>query len=87
MLAPLLPLDLLFLDIGGFRHDPGRELVLAGRLLRPGGLLVMDAAASQGAGPDSVRDRLTADDGFLATELLTTPRTAVLVAARIEPRL
>lgn len=86
MLAPLLPFDLLFLDGGGHKRDAPTELRLARRLLRPGGLLVIDDMTPGFRGPDPVRDHLTPEEGFVACELLTTPRTALIVAARVEPR-
>lgn len=72
------PFGLVFAD-GGRPLD--WEAILA--LLAPGGILVKDdltpGARLDG---DSVREFLLRDPRLVATEILTTPRTAVIVAVR-----
>jgi len=76
------PFGLLFLDAGGFKHDPaeGNDLVL--ELLERGGLLVMDDLTPGRPGFDPVRTWAFEHPELEAAEILTTPRTSALVLAR-----
>ena len=73
------PFDLLFFD-GGTR---GGTLDLAISLLAPGGVLVKDdltpGAPMEG---DPVREAFLRDPRLVATEILTTPTAAAIVAVR-----
>jgi predicted O-methyltransferase YrrM len=81
-LPPRAPFELVFLDAGGWKDDPFGKGQLALDLLGPGGLLVKDDMTPGHAGPDPVRDWLFGHPGLLATEILTTPSTAVILAVR-----
>ncbi len=74
------PFDLVFFD-GGTR---GHTLDLAISLLAPGGMLVKDdlvpGAPVEG---DAVREALLRDPRLVATEILTTPGAAAIVATRL----
>jgi predicted O-methyltransferase YrrM len=79
VLPPRGPFDLLFFD-GGTRGD---TLDLAISLLAPGGMLVKDdltpGAPVEG---DPVREAFLRDPRLVATEILTTPTAAAIVAVR-----
>lgn len=86
-LLPHGPFDLLFVDGGGAKRD-GAEAVLAA--LRPGGIAVLDDLWPAGleppesrGQPDPVRQFWLNDSRLVATELLTGPRMAVIVATRV----
>ncbi len=72
------PFDLVFLDSGDARTDPAVAALVA-----PGGFVVKDDLAPAPAAPDPVRDFWTTHPEFVAAEVLTTPDTAVLLAARM----
>ena len=72
------PFDLVFLDSGDARTDPAVV-----RLVARGGLVVKDDLTPGWEGPDPVREFWTTQPGFVATEVLTTPTSAVLIAARV----
>lgn len=74
------PFELLFFDGGHWKHDPERELPLALDLLSQNGLLVVDDMTPARTGPDPVRAFLF--EHLLAAEILTTPQTAAIVAAK-----
>ncbi|HEX5505395.1 MAG TPA: class I SAM-dependent methyltransferase [Thermomicrobiales bacterium] len=86
-LLPHGPFALLFADGGKAKQHEPDALVAA---LRPGGLLVLDdltpvdqwPAAWRGK-PDPVREFWLNDPRLAATELLVSPRMAVIVAARL----
>ncbi len=81
------PFDLLFVDASPAKYDEPAVVVEA---LRPGGLVVLDdltpeeywPAEWQGR-PDVVREFWLNDARLRATEVLTTPRTVAILAARI----
>jgi predicted O-methyltransferase YrrM len=81
-LPPRGPFELVFLDGGGWKHDPFTLGPLGIDLLAPGGLLVADDMTPGRPGPDPVRDFLFGHPELVAVEILTTPATAALVAAR-----
>jgi predicted O-methyltransferase YrrM len=72
------PFDFLFFDAG--RLDEAPDVV---DLLAPGGLLVKDDLTPGRPRPDPVRDLLFGHPELVAVEILTTPRTAAVVAARV----
>jgi predicted O-methyltransferase YrrM len=71
------PFELLFFD--GGRLDQAPDAV---DLLAPGGLLVKDDLSPDWEGPDPVRELLFGHPQLVAVEILTTPSTAAVVAAR-----
>lgn len=85
LLLPHGPFDLLFADTPAKRDEP--EVLLAA--LRPGGVLVFDDLTPEIHWPpawrgqrDPVRDFWLNDPRLHATELLTTPTSAVILATR-----
>ncbi len=85
-LLPYGPFDLLFADTPTKRDEP-KALLAA---LRPGGMLVLDDLTPEEhwppawrGQPDPVRDFWLNDPRLRATELLTTPTSAVIVATRL----
>lgn len=77
-LSPHGPFDFLFVDVHEAKADP-RVLDLA----EPGALFVLDDLTPGHPGPDPVREFWLGDPRLAATELLTTPATAAIVAARL----
>ena len=77
LLPPRAPFDLVFLDGGRSKADPA-----ALGLVAPGGLLVMDDLTPDRPGPDPVRELWLSNPAVAAVEILTTPATAAIVAAR-----
>ena len=76
------PFDLVFLDSGDARTDPSVVDLVA-----PGGLVVKDDLTPGWKGRDPVREFWTTQPGFVTAEVLTTPTSSMLIAARIdEPR-
>jgi len=71
------PFDLLFVDGGRAKWD-GETVV---SLLAPGGIAVIDDL-TPGREPDPVREFWLHDPRLAAVELLTTPGSAAIVAAR-----
>ncbi len=71
------PFELLFFDGGRFAESAD-----AIDLVAPGGLLVKDDLTPGRPGPDPVRELLFGDRRLTAVEILTTPATAAVVAAR-----
>ena len=85
-LLPHGPFDMLFVDGGGGKRE-GQEEVLGA--LRPGGLVVLDDLWPEGMAPpeprgqpDPVREFWLNDPRLAATEILTGPRMAVILATR-----
>ena len=74
------PFELLFLDSGDWKEEPYRQLALD--LVEPGGLLVKDDLTPGFPGPDPVREWFFGHPDLTATEILTTPDTAAIIAAR-----
>jgi predicted O-methyltransferase YrrM len=75
------PFDLLFYDGGGKQH-PDRDGQQVVDLLAPGGLVVMDDLTPARAGPDPVREFWLGHSELVATEILTTPSTAAILASK-----
>ncbi len=71
------PFDFIFFDAGLIHESP--EIV---DLLAPGGLLVKDDLTPDWPAADPVRDFLFNDPRLVTVEILTTPETAAIVAAR-----
>jgi predicted O-methyltransferase YrrM len=76
------PFELLFLDGGSWKLDPQGQGSVAVGLLAAGGLLVKDDLTPGWPGPDPVRDFLFGRPELTAVEILTTPETAGIIAAR-----
>jgi predicted O-methyltransferase YrrM len=72
------PFDLLFFD--GGRFDEAAEAI---DLVAIGGLIVKDDLTPDWQGTDPVRELLFDNPKLLAVELLTTPRTAMVLAVRL----
>jgi predicted O-methyltransferase YrrM len=82
LMPPEAPFDLLFYDGGGKRHpEVDGEHVIS--LLAPGGTVVLDDLTPGRPGPDAVREFWLEHRRLAATELLTTPETAVILAIRL----
>jgi predicted O-methyltransferase YrrM len=71
------PFDFLFFDAGRLHQSPD-----AVDLLAPGGLLLKDDLSPDWPGPDPVRGLLFGHPDLVAVEILTTPRTAAVLAVR-----
>ena len=72
------PFDFLFFDAGKIDESP--EVI---ELLAPGGLLVKDdLTPGRAIEGDPVRELLFTHPNLVAAEILTTPQTAAIVAAR-----
>jgi predicted O-methyltransferase YrrM len=72
------PFELVFVDGGGAKTDPATF-----HLVEPGGIYFMDDFTPDRPGPDPVRELWQAREDVVVTEILTTPTTAALVAARV----
>jgi predicted O-methyltransferase YrrM len=75
------PFDLLFYD-GGGKQNPERDGQQVVDLLAPGGLVVMDDLTPGRPGPDPVRGFWLRHSELVGTEILTTPTTAAILAAK-----
>jgi predicted O-methyltransferase YrrM len=82
VMPPEAPFDLMFYD-GGGKQSPERDGKQVVGLLAPGGTVVLDDLTPGRPGPDPVRDFWLEHPALAATELLTTPSTAAIVATRI----
>ncbi|HMI29627.1 MAG TPA: hypothetical protein VK490_07945 [Gaiellaceae bacterium] len=71
------PFELVFFDAGG-----AEESQAAIDLLTPNGLFVKDDLTPNRPGPDPVRKFLLEHPQLVAVEILTTPSTAAIVAAK-----
>jgi len=87
-ILPYGPFDLLFVDASPAKRDEPETLVQA---LKPGGLVVLDDLTPEEdwppawhGRPDPVREFWLDDARVSATEMLTTPRTAAILATRID---
>ena len=76
------PFELLFLDAGGFKHDPDGSSDLVFGLLTRGGLLVMDDMTPDSPGFDPVRGWAHSHSGLKAAEVLTTLDTSAMLVVR-----
>jgi predicted O-methyltransferase YrrM len=80
LLPERAPFELLFLDSGDWKEDPHRQQAFG--LVKPGGLLFKDDMTPGFPGPDPVREWFFGHPDLIASEILTTPETAAIVAAR-----
>jgi predicted O-methyltransferase YrrM len=81
LLPPRGPFELVFAD-GGLRSRADYEALLP--LLATGGLLVKDdLTPGRAADGDPVREFLLRDPRLAGVEILTTPRTAAIIATRL----
>lgn len=85
LLEPHAPFDVFFCDGGGKRDDPRRVV----ELLAPGGILVLDDFTPSAEWPprfegevDELRLFYLTHPDLDATEVLTTPASSAIVAAR-----
>jgi predicted O-methyltransferase YrrM len=69
--------DFVFFDAGRLDESPD-----AIDLLAPGGLLLKDDLSPGRPGPDPVRELLFGHPDLVAVEILTTPQSAAVLAAR-----
>jgi predicted O-methyltransferase YrrM len=76
------PFQLLFLDAGDWKDDPRLHGQLAIDLLAPGGVLVKDDMTPEFPEADPVREWLFRHPDLVADEILTTPKSAVIIAAK-----
>jgi predicted O-methyltransferase YrrM len=74
------PFELLFLDSGDWKDEPYRQHALD--LVAPGGLLIKDDMTPGFPGPDSLREWFFGHPDLIATEILTTPESAAIVATK-----
>jgi predicted O-methyltransferase YrrM len=89
-LPPEAPFDLLFFDGGQWkRGDVAAEGEAVLGLVAPGGVVVIDDMTPEAlwpeewrGKPDPVRDFWLADPRLRAVEILTTPRTAAILATK-----
>jgi predicted O-methyltransferase YrrM len=77
LLPPRAPFELLFFD--GGRLEEAADSI---ELVATGGLLVKDDLTPDWPGPDPVRELLFGHPELVAVEILTTPETAAIVAAK-----
>lgn len=81
LLPPEAPFDLVFYDATK-QLRPREDGELVAGLLAPGGIAVLDDLTPGFAGPDPVREFWLGRPDLAATEVLTTPRTAAILAVR-----
>jgi predicted O-methyltransferase YrrM len=74
------PFELLFLDSGDWKEEPFRQQALD--LVEPGGLLVKDDLTPGRPGPDPLRDWFFGHPDLVATEILTMPAAAAILATK-----
>ena len=82
VLPSYAPFELVFLDGGGAKHEPEEHLPHAVALLEWKGLLVLDDF-TPGRDHDDARKAIFSHPELVAVEVLTTPETAAIVAARV----
>ena len=81
LLPPEAPFDLVFYDAAKqLRPREDGELVVG--LLAPGGVALLDDLTPGYAGPDPVREFWLGRPDLAATEILTTPESAAILAVR-----
>jgi len=81
LLPPEAPFDLVFFDaMKQLRPREDGELVAG--LLAPGGIAVLDDLTPGHAGPDPVREFWLGRPDLAATEVLTRPESAAILAVR-----
>jgi predicted O-methyltransferase YrrM len=74
------PFEFLFLDSGDWKEEPFRQRAL--ELVEPGGMLLKDDMTPDWPGPDSLREWFFGHPDLVATEILTTPQTAAIIATK-----
>jgi predicted O-methyltransferase YrrM len=74
------PFEFLFLDSGDWKEEPYRQRALD--MVEPGGLLFKDDMTPDWPGPDPLRDWFFGHPDLIATEILTTPETAAIIATK-----
>jgi predicted O-methyltransferase YrrM len=74
------PFELLFLDSGDWKEEPFRQRALD--MVKAGGLLFKDDITPDRPGPDPLREWFFGHPELLATEVLTTPETAAIIATK-----
>jgi predicted O-methyltransferase YrrM len=74
------PFEFLFLDSGDWKEEPYRQRALD--LVEPGGLLFKDDLTPNLPGRDPVREWFFGHPDLTATEILTTPETAAIIATK-----
>jgi predicted O-methyltransferase YrrM len=79
------PFEFLFVDSGDWKEEPYRQLAFD--LVEPGGVLLKDDLTPDFPGPDPLREWFFGHPDLIATEILTTPRTAAIIAARVRTAL
>jgi predicted O-methyltransferase YrrM len=77
LLPPRAPFELLFFDGGKLAEAPDSIDLVA-----PGGLFVKDDLTPDWPAPDPVRELLFGHPELVAAEILTTPGTGAIVAAK-----
>jgi len=93
LLPPEAPFDLLFFDGGAWKRLPPEQVESESRqaleLVAPAGIVVIDDLTPESLWPeewrgqsDPARDFWLNQPELVATELLTTPETAVILAVR-----
>ena len=81
LLPPEAPFDLVFYDAAKqLRPQEDGERVVG--LLAPGGIAMLDDLTPGFAGPDPVRDFWLGRPDLAATEVLTTAKSAAILAVR-----
>ena len=81
LLPPEAPFDLVFFDAAK-QLRPREDGELAAGLLAPGGMAVLDDLTPARAGADLVRELWLGRSDLAATEILTTPESAAILAVR-----
>jgi predicted O-methyltransferase YrrM len=74
------PFEFLFLDSGDWKEEPYRQQALD--MVSPGGILLKDDLTPDWPGPDALRDWFFGHPELVATEILTTPETAAIIATK-----
>lgn len=79
-LPPRGPFELFFLDGGGYKQHPGALGPTAVGLLERGGVLVIDDLTPANAAHDPARAFLLEHPDLMATEIMTRPDAAAILA-------
>jgi predicted O-methyltransferase YrrM len=82
LLPQRAPFELVFLDGGGYKQRPDEFGPAAFELLAPSGLLVIDDLTPGLRVHDPARAWLSDHPRLAAVEILTTPTSAAMIAAR-----
>jgi len=76
------PFGLIFLDAGGFKESPEDVGAIVLSLLENGGLVVADDMVPGLAAHDRARSFVLSNPILVGVEVLTTPESSALIAAR-----